>query len=271
MSFKTILTQVEPDWGSGHALRAAVQTANRFSAHLVGLAAQGFDQSSYAFGDVGLIQVVREQIDLDLASAERRFRAATEGAPAGASWISETAYPADAMARHARGADLIVATREPDDSSAATLCRCADLIMQGGAPVLVAPDDPEPLAAKRIVFAWREGREARKALAEALPFLTQADQVMLVTVRPPDQRLYAETELREIAQRLSRHRVSVAVDVLATGHSSVGQKIVEAAHRFHADLIVAGAYSHMRLREWVLGGVTADLLNQRSKYVLFSH
>ena len=36
-------------------------------------------------------------------------------------------------------------------------------------------------------------------------------------------------------------------------------------------MIVGGAYGHSRLREWVLGGVTRDLLLRPARAALISH
>ena len=270
MSYKTVLTHVEPGWGSERALHTAAQVARAFSAHLVGVGAEALPQVAYTVGDGGFIQAARDQIDVDLASAQALFRAQA-GVASGSTWIAECVPPVDCVIRHARAADLVVARRSRGPSSPDCLCNAADLILGGATPVLIASDDPAPFNCKRVLIAWRDDREARRALWDAMPFLKQAEQVMLATVRPEAETPEAEAELREIAQRLKRHAIGAAIDVLAAGHGGPSSKLIDAAHQFKADLIVSGAYSHARLREWVLGGVTQDLLDRCSKTVLFSH
>ena len=43
------------------------------------------------------------------------------------------------------------------------------------------------------------------------------------------------------------------------------------ARDLKADLIVAGAFGHSRLREWAFGGVTKELLLHADRCVLTSH
>jgi nucleotide-binding universal stress UspA family protein len=39
----------------------------------------------------------------------------------------------------------------------------------------------------------------------------------------------------------------------------------------HCDLLVAGAFAHSRLGEWIFGGVTQNILLNPAFCVLFSH
>lgn len=271
MTFKTLLTHVEPDWGSGRALTAAVELARRFDAHLIGLGAEAFEPVNYAFADGAVVQMLRDQVDADAVEAERRFRAATTSLGDACSWVAEIAAPVSAMASCARGADLVVARRTHHDSGAANLCPPAGLIVDVGAPVLLVPDADAPLQARSIVVAWRDGPQARRALSNALPFLITAEQVHLVEVCGDAERAERESDMALVCARLER--LGVKASAHATIHSgpSVAAEIERAAESIGADLIVTGAYSHRRLQEWVLGGVTQDLAQGSRRYILFSH
>lgn len=270
MSFKTLLAHAEPEWGSSQALTAAMRVAELFGSHIIGVAAEAFELPSYAFVEGGLVQALRDEIDVDIAAAEKRFTAAVTGNPGGATFLSGMDRPSVLMARHARGADLIVARRVPPGASGTNLCHPADLFMETGAPVLIAPQDAPALEGRQVVVAWKDCREARRALADALPFLARADRVQLVEVCPPADHATARAYLREVVERLSRHGVKAEVKVISPTGASVTTDIEDAADKIGADLIVAGAYSHHRMREWVLGGVTQDLLEDCSRYVFFS-
>jgi nucleotide-binding universal stress UspA family protein len=271
MSFKTIMTHVEPDWGSDRALKVAAQLARRFEARLVGVGAEADDAVAYDYVEGGLSQTLRGQIDLDRASAKVRFGAVAAAATAGAAWISENNYPAQAMIAHASGADLIVARRLAAHDSRTNLCHPADLITAAGVPVLLCPDTDADLVAARVVVAWRDSREARRALIDALPFLRRAEAVALVQVRSAKEARGAGADAEAVIDRLARLGVNAKAQGVEPGEDGVGLDLARVADGFGADLIVAGAYSHMRLREWVLGGVTQDLLGACSHYVLFSH
>jgi nucleotide-binding universal stress UspA family protein len=270
MSFKTLLAHAEPDWGSGEALDAAMQVANLFGSHIIGVGAEAFELPHHAHVEDALVHMVRDEIDIDLAAAEKRFMAAVKGNPGGATFLSGMERPSVLMARQARGADLIVARRVPLGSSGTNLCHPADLFMETGAPVLIAPQGAPALDGRQVVVAWKDCREARRALTDALPLLTRAERVQLVQVCPPADHSTARAYLREVVERLARHGVKAEVKVIAPTGTSVTTDIEDAADKTGADLIVAGAYSHHRVREWVFGGTTQDLLEDCSRYVLFS-
>ena len=205
-----------------------------------------------------------------LAAAEKRFMAAVKGNLGGATFLSGMDRPSVLMARHARGADLIVARRVPPDASGTNLCHPADLFMETGAPVLIAPQGAPTLDGRQVVVAWKDCREARRALADALPFLIRAERVRLVQVCPPTDHATARAYLREVVERLARHGVKAEIKVMSATGASVTTDIEDTADEIGADLIVAGAYSHHRMREWVLGGTTQDFVEDCSRYVLFS-
>ena len=52
---------------------------------------------------------------------------------------------------------------------------------------------------------------------------------------------------------------------------SIGEAIQSKAQELKADLLVMGGYGHSRLREFVLGGATADVLSKPVLPVLMSH
>lgn len=270
MTFKTLLVHAEPDWGSGEALDAAVHLSGLFGAHVIGVGAEAFELPDAPYVEGILVQDLRDQIDVDLAAAQARFTAATAGLAAGATFLSGMERPGVLMARHARGADLIVARRTPSGSSPTNMCRPADLVMETGLPVLITPHAASPLKAERVVVAWKDHREAQRALADALPFLARAKQTLLLSVCAKDDLPEERLKLREVAQRLHRLGVEADIDVQTSKPGSPLRSIEAVANQSEADLIVAGAYSHSPAREWLFGGVTLDLLTDCDRHVLLS-
>lgn len=270
MSYKTLLVHAEPEWGSFDSLVAARRVAEMFGAHIIGVGAEAFEPPPYSDVDGGLVQMIRDNVDIDLASAKDRFATAMTGVAHGSTFVSGMDRPASLMKRHARGADLIVARRPPRGSSPLNLCHPADLVLGAGTPVLIAPDRAPPLEARRVVVAWKDRPEARRALEDALPFLARADAVLLAAFCPAASQEDAQTGLDEVASRLSRHGIKADLHIGEPACASVAGDIQAAAARFSADLVVAGAYSHGRMNERVLGGVTEDLLSESTRYVLLS-
>ena len=75
--------------------------------------------------------------------------------------------------------------------------------------------------------------------------------------------------LNDAATWLLSH--SITADVVAWPSSEDDSAQLNAlAEERGADLIVAGAYGHSRLREWALGGITRDLLRS-ARCTMLSH
>jgi nucleotide-binding universal stress UspA family protein len=270
MTFKTLLVHVEPDWGSGQALDSAVHLSGLLDAHVLGVAAEAFELPDAPFIEGELVQDLRDQIDVDIASAHTRFMTATATLKAGATFVSGMDRPYALMAEHARGADLIVARRTPPGSSPVNLCHAGDLLMEAGLPVLLTPHAAAPLVPDRVLVAWKDHRECRRALADALPFLTRAKQVVLVSICGKADAPDRQVALREVVQRLERLGVRAEIEVQSDKDGSPLRAIETFANKMAADLIVAGAYSHSPIREWMFGGVTEDLLTDCDRHVLLS-
>jgi nucleotide-binding universal stress UspA family protein len=270
MTFKTLLVHVEPEWSSAEALDTAIHLSGLLDAHVLGVAAEAFEPPGAAYVEGDLVQLMRDQIDTDIATSRTRFMTATAKLAAGATFVSGMDRPSALMAEHARGADLIVARRTPSGSSPTNLCRPGDLVMETGVPVLLTPHAAATLVPDRVLVAWKDHRECRRALADAMPFLTRAKEVVLVSVCAQDELPDQQTALREVGRRLERLGVRADVEVRAGKSGSPLRMIETIANAMSADLIVAGAFSHSAIGEWLFGGVTQDLLIDCDRHVLLS-
>ncbi|MEJ0065684.1 MAG: universal stress protein [Caulobacteraceae bacterium] len=140
-------------------------------------------------------------------------------------------------------------------------CSPAELAITSGRPVLVAPPAAPPLSAKQVLLAWKDTREARRALSDALPFFEQADRVVVAAVCPEVDAEQALHQTDDVVRALRRRGITAEAKVAQEKHPE-GFHILRQASLEGADLIVCGAYGHSRMGEWVFGGVTADLLAQ---------
>lgn len=268
MAYRTLMVRSEPDVHADQAIGLAVRVAAMFDAAIVGVGAEALDPTVYSAVDGPLMAALQNQIDTDIAEAKVRFESLTKAVAAGASWISTRGYPLDVMARHASGADLIIARRPSHHAGSAYSCTPSDLLSVTGLPLLLAPDRTVEFKADRVVVGWRNRREANRAITDALPFLMRAEEVRVVNVCHADE---ADPDgLAEVAKRLARHGVAVSTTAVAPTAKGVAADIEAAADAFGADLIVCGAYHHSRLREWVLGGVTQDFMVSSAKFLLLS-
>ena len=146
----------------------------------------------------------------------------------------------------------------------------ADLVMASGLPVLLMADELRTIRAERVVIGWKNTREARRAVSDALPFLRRAGETHLVQVADERELEAACADLDAAAGRLTRQGIAVHTHAL-TACPDVCEALETFAKSKGADLIVLGAYGHSRLRELVFGGVTQGFLKRGSIHVLMSH
>jgi nucleotide-binding universal stress UspA family protein len=175
------------------------------------------------------------------------------------------------LASQARCADLVISAQASADLlDASRILDSGDLVLQVGRPVLLVPAGLDSLALDRVLVGWKDGRESRRAVADALPLLQQAGRVTLVEVAARADADTARQHLADVAGWLLRHGVT-AQTLVAPSAGDDTRSLHDIAGDERADLIVAGAYGHSRLREWVLGGVTRDLLLRTPRCTLVSH
>lgn len=248
MIYNVIMVQLDIDEPAAPRLEFASTLARRFEADLIAFAAAdapvvlpGSDGISAAGG---VLRAQIDEIEARLEALRLEFESLM-GDDVRFSWRGCVANPTRALTLEARAADLIIAG-SPATGPFADHARRIDagaLALAAGRPVLFATHDLAPVEAKNVLVAWKDTREARRAVVDALPFLTSAAEVIVAAVEE-DAGAGARSEV-------VRRAGMEAGDVLAT-----------LAADFGADLLVAGAYGHSRLREWAFGGVTRTLLQK---------
>jgi nucleotide-binding universal stress UspA family protein len=210
----------------------------------------------------------REELEAEFKNASTLFADLTSKSGVQTEWRARMELPSFALAEAANAADLVVTGGGSDSLfSDYRLAATGDLLMRVGRPVLAIPADVGTLSAHNIVIAWKSTREARRAVADAMPFLTRAEKVYVVQIGEGSGSDGAD----DIKALLARHEVFAQVEREPLGDRPVDEQIVRFARRNEADLIVAGAYGHARLREWVLGGMTRGLLARSPVACLLSH
>jgi len=277
--YASLLVHVEaPSTASDGRIALSVDLARRFGATLVGMAAEALQPPPVdVYGGVAfvgqMIEAEEEQIQSDLQAARDRFAALCGPTELVSEWRSAVETPVQALAREARSADLIVIGRDLSRLREGVYRSAdpGDLLMQAGRPLLVVPPGADACRAERIVVAWKDTREARRAVWDALPFLTRAASVHIVEIADESELEAAASRVGDVAAHLRRHGVAAKAETRTRREASDADELILVAEQNEADLIVAGGYGHARLREWVFGGVTADLLRHCPKCCLLSH
>ena len=274
MTYSTILVNLEAGRSNKHVLEAANDVADRFQAAIIGSAAcmpvQILYSDGYPYGDV--MDEDMKAIAKELAHVEAEFRASVGNARLH-EWRSAVTNCslADHLASQAGGADLIlVAARSDGPANPARQIDVGDLVMQAGRPVLLVVPAPVPVRMDRVLVAWKNTIEARRATAGALPLLKRAKAVSLVEITNEDDLEAARCRLTEVAAWLARHGVTAEIHAIRRSDGDA-DGLATAADDMDADVVVAGAYGHSRIKEWALGGVTRTLLRRGVRPSLISH
>lgn len=271
--YTTLLVHAEAGLATSKRTEVAAALAHQMGARLIGLGAETFEPiaspdpfTGYAAGE--WIALIQAEIAKHLVAAEASFR--RDAAGSDFEWRSVEDYPGRALTKLARAADLILMTpRGP--GGATRVADPAEVVMAAGRPVLIIPEGRTHLHGKSVVVAWKDTRECRRAVADAMPFLQRAEDVLLLAVCGKDAADAAVFETDDVVANLKRHGVEARSQVVTASAGDVVQELNRIAALNNADLIVAGAYGHSRLREWVLGGVTDELIHRPETFVLLSH
>jgi nucleotide-binding universal stress UspA family protein len=111
-----------------------------------------------------------------------------------------------------------------------------------------------------VLICWDFSKSAARAVGDALPLLKAAHKVQVMTVQG-EKKIPIEDLKAPILNLLTAHGVTADYSVMSLGSKSIGRAILDEAQDRRADVLVMGAYGHSRLKEFVLGGATKEILN----------
>jgi nucleotide-binding universal stress UspA family protein len=278
VGYKDVLVHLDGTTEDEVRIAHAEALAVRFQAHLTGIYTNVLPDVGLYAGEFGgavigdLTDEASREGDATQARLIQRF--SRLGVPNDIRRVENIAALIDRMvATEARWGDLFVGSCP---SGTAELERWSALIetvmFEGGHGLYLVPRGLKLRQELRTVLVgWVDTREAARAVAEALPLLGHASQVYLASVQEPDRgRLGGAEILADIAAHLDRHGITTTVSLLPDRDTPAAMLLAE-AHRVSADMIVTGAYGHTRLREWILGGATSDLLQTSDLPILMAH
>lgn len=137
------------------------------------------------------------------------------------------------------------------------------VVFEVGVPVIVVPEDwKQREEVKQVVVAWNATREARRATADALTYISMAEQTVLLVVDPEKQEgLHGDLPGADAAHHLARHGGNIRTLTENSYGRAIDEVILSVAAKEDADLVVMGAYSKPRRRQLLFGGVTRSMLS----------
>jgi nucleotide-binding universal stress UspA family protein len=277
MALKDILVHVDDGKACEARLETAVNMANAHEAHLIGLYVRATPYlPELASADLleQFIKIQAKAMDESVEKAETLFGEMTGRNGISAEWRSVEGDAVEQLAVHGRYVDLVViGQHDPDDNATPSVDIADLLVLRIGRSVMVVPYAGRyPTVGSTMLVAWDAGRQASRAVNDALPFLERANKVNVLAINPEQGSAgHGEIPCADICQHLARHGAKVEA-LTATAHDmEVGDILLSRASDLGADLLVMGAYGHRRLRELVMGGATRHLLAHMTLPVLMSH
>jgi nucleotide-binding universal stress UspA family protein len=210
MSYAALLVYVDADGRPEQRVRIATSLADKFNATLVGLSALPIPPPVVANGVVmlGPTEDDIKAMSAKLADQGNWFRSIAAADHRKLEWRPLLEFPADALAREARSADLVVIGRKGGPLGAYSSLDPGEAILQMGRPTLVVPEEVQSLKAEHVVIGWKDTREARRAVQDALPFLHEATRVTIVEICGPGEEKTALDHIDDVARYLTRHRIN---------------------------------------------------------------
>ena len=270
------------------SLTTALKIARDFSAHIdvLHVRLDAVDVAvKTASGQGGpLVEHLIQQLEQDARDREARARQVFEDfcrgenvplvdapgsgptASPSAQWHVETGDEADTVAFHGLFADLIIAARSAGQHFTTRLI-LESALLNTGRPLLIPSDAAAPPNfGGTAVIAWKPTPQAARAVAAAMPFLARAKEVVVMTVE--EEGRPGQTD--RLVRNLAWHGLHVSAERVAPKGRDPEKTLLDATVE-KGDLLVMGGYGHSRIREWVFGGFTQEVLAGAPLAVLMAH
>ncbi len=287
MTIRTILVPLYGDGADAACLAAAADIAQAMAAHVTALFCES-DPSELlqsvpgweagAISSMTLMKSLQERAEAQRKAADRSF----------SEWLtrSQARFATSPDGQHGATAELIVASGRPTsvihdyavvaDLVTTTIADRGELnrtgvlettLFDSGRPVLAVPaTTPAKMFAAPVAVAWNYSAEAARALNAALPIIeARGEAVVLLAGHHED-----EAAARRVVAYLAWHGVKASA--IRLGQAGRPPELVAAKVReLGAGLLVMGAYSHTRAREFVFGGMTRYMLESAQVPLLLAH
>lgn len=275
MAIKDILTVIDLA-GKQRTAQAALELAQRTGAHATGLAVAfepvvpGFIAAPMPpdYIEVARTQALKAAKDAGAAFSEMARKAGVTAEVRTAEMI--TGGASDPVVAHCRLTDLVVIGQEnPDEPEPMREMLIEAILFEAGVPVMVVPYIGGGLPMKNVLVAWDGSPTASRAVHAALPLLQMAEKVTVMIVETG--RHSAGEPGADIATYLARHGLDVTIDVVPRPQTGVADAILNYVSDKGIDMIAMGGYGHSRMREFLFGGATRDILASMTVPVLMAH
>lgn len=286
MPIRKLLLPLTGTAAGAAALATAALVARRWDAHIAALHVRMDSRDVAPLAGEGLsgamIEDMMSATERESGNRARAIRALfeqamqAEGIPItdltphtrlSASFSTTAGREDDLVAQQARLADLTVVPHPDGGEDVSSSDALHAVLFDSGRPVVIAPRVAPATVGERVCIAWNGTAESATAVFGALPWLERAQAVRVLASEDYQRRGPTAQELQIY---LSLHGIDSDLRVFRPVDREVGAGLLSAAQDFGADLMAMGAYSHSRLRQLILGGVTRHVLEHAALPVMMN-
>jgi nucleotide-binding universal stress UspA family protein len=270
MSWARVMAPLSGGQGDRRALAAAVALAKPFGAELsaVYTPADVADVMPWmGEGFMGGVQTTAlESLKEAAQVGEKNARAVMDDCGYAKKQFVSLQTPVWAgLSAEARLSDLVVFTNDPARGRGPLGEAFQQVLADEQRPVLIAREGLKVGGA--IAVAWDGGKEASRAARLALPLLEKAGRAVILAAPKASSRSFDPAKLKSY---YAARGVKAEIEVLPDS-GDPAPLLLQAARSVGADILVAGAFGHPRLQEFIFGGTTRTLLNSDHPSLFLSH
>lgn len=270
---KDLMVHLDNGRACDNRVRAALTIAAHFGARLTGV---------FAVVDKKILaksMTPGPEVSALVESAEQTFKQQAVEAGVESRWISRITgndnLLVKAVQAWASSSDMTVLGQfDPDDSENAVPRDLAEQVINNcGRPVLVCPYATQSrTSGGKIMIAFNGGREATRAMNDALPILRQADEVRLAIVNwsSKEKGKYAFTE-NDVVDHLGMHGITVKVEHFDVDGIGIMDILLARLAEEGMDMLVMGAHGHYGFPHLFKGSSTRHILEHMTVPVIMSH
>jgi nucleotide-binding universal stress UspA family protein len=277
---KSILVPVEEHVLMHSVLETALLLGRALDGYLEGMAITPnlppYIASDLAIGDISFLDpaVRRERAEASRRLFETFMTA--QGVPrseAGSSglclgWRGGDLAEDDFVGHYGRAFDITVLGRPSDQANDPRPPTVEAALFESGRPVLLVPATPPATVGTTVVIAWNRSTETARTVALAMPLLAKAQRIVVIEFE--DWGVSGPSS-QDLSHTLARNGLPVETRTVPNPHGHAGEAILSAAVSLGCDLLVKGAYTQSRLRQFIFGGATSHILSNTTIPVLMAH
>ena len=281
MGMKTILVPIENHDAMQSVLETALLLGRRCDSYIEGFALR-WAINEFMVGDVvgGMpLETYRQDIAEEAKKARQIFetfmqkhnvpRSTETTKSLSFGWLDDVSEGESFIGSYGRVFDVIVMNRRDAKSSPLHDRAIESGLFESGRPILLSPPSPPRQIATNVLIAWNCSTEQARAIALAMPLLQKADRITVLTVIGGTGVPGPSAE--QLIRYLQRNGIVAAPMKVELDGRNTGEAILAAAQSLGCDLLIKGAYTQSRLRQWIFGGATQHVLANAALPVLLAN